>query len=204
MEEAWERLGSRLDRRPVARGSMSHRLCRRSLRSSRASRHRGSRSLPGCRRRTPSSQRWDGLSTLTTKLQALTDFDGVLAEKEGSSSNTDVLALSSATALRERGQPRHHRSTVARADILVVYSGAIAAADTLSGSIRHPGGLGHGADNHGWLRRQQHVVQAGRRHQRCGAAVKASVSRTRQDRRLSIVSSTSGSAGQLTVTNNLE
>src|SRR5215469_10627719 len=37
------------------------------------------------------------LSTLTTSLQALTDFSGVFAEKQGSSSNTDLLSLTSAS-----------------------------------------------------------------------------------------------------------
>ncbi|MGH9616287.1 MAG: flagellar filament capping protein FliD, partial [Acidobacteriaceae bacterium] len=37
------------------------------------------------------------LSSLTTSLQALTDFQGVLASMEGSSSNTNVLALTSAS-----------------------------------------------------------------------------------------------------------
>src|ERR1700730_15445145 len=36
------------------------------------------------------------LSTLTTSLQALTDFQGVFAEKQGSSSNTDLLSLTAA------------------------------------------------------------------------------------------------------------
>ena len=36
------------------------------------------------------------LSTLSTAAQSLTDFEGVLAGKQGSSSNTDVLALTSA------------------------------------------------------------------------------------------------------------
>src|SRR5579863_8524468 len=36
------------------------------------------------------------LSTLTTDLQTLTDFDGVLASKTGSSSDTNVLQLTSA------------------------------------------------------------------------------------------------------------
>src|SRR5258708_13615496 len=37
------------------------------------------------------------LATLTTSLQALTDFSGVFAAKLGSSSNTNVLNLTSAT-----------------------------------------------------------------------------------------------------------
>jgi len=38
------------------------------------------------------------LSALTSDLQALTDFNGTMAYKTGSSSNTDVLHLSSASA----------------------------------------------------------------------------------------------------------
>src|SRR5260370_23590848 len=37
------------------------------------------------------------LATLTTSLQALTDFSGVLSEKQGSSSNTNLLSLTSAS-----------------------------------------------------------------------------------------------------------
>src|SRR5580658_3911536 len=37
------------------------------------------------------------LSALSTDVSALTNFDGVMASKEGSSSNTDVLTLSSAS-----------------------------------------------------------------------------------------------------------
>src|SRR5258708_13405754 len=43
------------------------------------------------------------LATLTTSLQALTDFSGVFAAKLGSSSNTNVLNLTSATATAVAG-----------------------------------------------------------------------------------------------------
>ena len=43
------------------------------------------------------------LSTLTTALQSLTDFTGVMASKQGSSSNTSVLALSSASSAAVAG-----------------------------------------------------------------------------------------------------
>src|SRR5258707_15599339 len=43
------------------------------------------------------------LATLTTSLQALTDFTGVFSEKQGSSSNTDLLSLSSATPSASAG-----------------------------------------------------------------------------------------------------
>src|SRR5579875_3578622 len=51
------------------------------------------------------------LSTLSTKLQALTDFDGVMYEKTGSSSNTDVVALSSADSTSTAGS---HQITVSQ------------------------------------------------------------------------------------------
>src|ERR1700704_4127653 len=43
------------------------------------------------------------LAKLTTSLQALTDFSGVFSEKQGSSSNTNVLSLSSANATASAG-----------------------------------------------------------------------------------------------------
>src|ERR1700712_4166453 len=43
------------------------------------------------------------LSTLTTSVQALTDFTGVLATKDGSSSDTNVVSLASATSAAVAG-----------------------------------------------------------------------------------------------------
>jgi len=43
------------------------------------------------------------LATLTTSLQALTDFSGVFSEKQGSSSNTNLLSLSSASVTASAG-----------------------------------------------------------------------------------------------------
>src|SRR5271168_2769927 len=43
------------------------------------------------------------LSTLTTSVQALTDFNGVFSEKEGSSSDTNTLALTSADSTATAG-----------------------------------------------------------------------------------------------------
>src|SRR5271168_2326081 len=43
------------------------------------------------------------LSTLTTSVQALTDFEGVFSEKEGSSSDPNTLALSSASPAATAG-----------------------------------------------------------------------------------------------------
>ncbi len=43
------------------------------------------------------------LSTLTTSLQHLTDFSGVLSEKQGSSSDTNLLSLTSADSTAVAG-----------------------------------------------------------------------------------------------------
>ncbi|MBN9246889.1 MAG: hypothetical protein J0I81_05460, partial [Hyphomicrobium sp.] len=43
------------------------------------------------------------LSTLTTTLQSLTDFSGVLSEKQGSSSDTNLLSLTSANSVAVAG-----------------------------------------------------------------------------------------------------
>src|SRR5277367_4151688 len=43
------------------------------------------------------------LSALSTSVQSLTDFEGVFAEKQGSSSDTDVLSLTSASGTAVAG-----------------------------------------------------------------------------------------------------
>src|SRR5277367_673086 len=63
------------------------------------------------------------LSTLSTAAQSLTDFEGVLAGKQGSSSNTDVLALTSAAATAVAGS---HTVTVGNlASTASYYSDAV-------------------------------------------------------------------------------
>src|SRR6185312_15167317 len=75
-----------------------------------------------------------GLSTLTTALQSLTDFGGVLAEKQGSSSDTNVLELTSATAAAVAGS--HTIVVTALAQTSSEYSDTLVnGADTLSGSL---------------------------------------------------------------------
>ena len=72
------------------------------------------------------------LSSLTTSLQALTDFQGVFAAKQGSSSNTDLLSLTSASATAAAGS---HTITISQlAQTSSEASSAISNAnDTLSG-----------------------------------------------------------------------
>jgi flagellar hook-associated protein 2 len=73
------------------------------------------------------------LSTLSSALQSLTDFDGVLAEKEGSSSDTAVVELMSASPSAAAGS---HTITVTQlAQTSSWASSEIGANDTLSGSL---------------------------------------------------------------------
>ena len=73
------------------------------------------------------------LGTLSSSLQALTDLEGVTAEKEGSSSNTDVLNLSSASAEAAAGS--HSIVVTQLAQTSSVYTSPASATDTLSGSL---------------------------------------------------------------------
>src|SRR5580698_3757415 len=63
------------------------------------------------------------LSTLTTSLQALTDFTGVMSQKDGSSSNTNILTLTGATSAASAGS---HTITVSNlATTSSDYSGTV-------------------------------------------------------------------------------
>jgi flagellar hook-associated protein 2 len=73
------------------------------------------------------------LSALSTALQSLTDFQGTFSAKEGSSSNTSVLALTNATSGAVAGG-----HTVVVGQLAQTYSyasGGLTATDTLSGSL---------------------------------------------------------------------
>src|SRR6185437_1863517 len=74
------------------------------------------------------------LSALTTAMQSLTDFSGVFAEKQGSSSDTNVLALTSANTGATAGS---HTIVVNQlAQTSSDYADTLAnGTDTLSGNI---------------------------------------------------------------------
>src|SRR5271154_6311166 len=69
------------------------------------------------------------LATLSTDTQSLTDFEGVLAAKQGSSSNTNVLSLTSAGTTAVAGS--HTVVVNSLATTASYYSGAVANADDL-------------------------------------------------------------------------
>ena len=138
------------------------------------------------------------LSTLTTSLQALTNFDGVFSEKEGASSNTDVLSLSSASATAVAGS-----HTIVVGNLAQTSSDASTAisnpTDTLSGSLTIQGTTFNvdSADNDTTLASLSAAINS------AGIGVSASVITDSSGSRLSIVSGTSGAAGQLAISSSL-
>jgi flagellar hook-associated protein 2 len=141
------------------------------------------------------------LGTLSTNLAALTDLEGVTAEKDGSSSDTSVVSLSSASATAAAGSHTIVVNTLAQTSS--VYSDSIAnAADTLSGSLSIQVGSGTAqtisvGSSSNTLSTLAAAINA------AGMGVAASIISDANGSRLSLVSSTGGAAGQLTVNSSL-
>ena len=141
------------------------------------------------------------LSTLTTSLQALTDFTGVMSQKDGSSSNTNILTLTGATSAASAGS---HTITVSNlATTSSDYSGTVTnAADELSGTITIQVGSGQAStvtvdSSSNTLGTLASAINS------ANLGVTASVITDASGSRLSLVSGTSGSAGQLTISSDL-
>ncbi len=138
------------------------------------------------------------LSTLTTSLQALTDFDGVFSEKQGSSSNPDLLSLTSASTTASAGSHTIVISSLAQTSSEV--SSAIADPnDTLSGSLTIQGHTFNvdSSDNDTTLASLASAINS------AGIGVSANVITDSNGSRLSMVSGTSGAAGDLSVSGSL-
>ena len=138
------------------------------------------------------------LSTLTTSLQALTDFDGVFSEKQGSSSNPDLLSLTSASTTASAGSHTIVISSLAQTSSEV--SSAIADPnDTLSGSLTIQGHTFNvdSSDNDTTLASLASAINS------AGIGVSANVITDSNGSRLSLVSGTSGAAGELSVSGSL-
>jgi len=140
-------------------------------------------------------------SNLSTDMSSLTDLEGVMAQKEGSSSDTNVLELTSATSSAAAGT-----HTVVVKNLAQTSSGYMAeianSADTLSGSIKLQVGSGtaqtitlYSSDD--TLSGLASAINAS------GVGITASVLTDASGSRLSLVSSTSGADGNIVVTNNL-
>src|SRR5579862_2685219 len=138
------------------------------------------------------------LSALSSSLQKLTDFEGVFAEKQGSSSNTDLLSLNSASSTASAGS---HTIVIDRlAQISSEASTAVSDPnDILSGSLTIQGKTFNvdAADNDTTLASLSAAINS------ADIGVKASVITDSTGSRLSIVSAISGAVGQLTITSSL-
>jgi flagellar hook-associated protein 2 len=136
------------------------------------------------------------LSTLTNSLQSLTDAEGVFAEMEGSSSNTDVLSLTSAGTGAVAGSHTITATQLAQTSSYV--STAITnASDTLAGSVTIQGTIFTVDSTDNTLATLSAAINS------ADIGVTASVLTDSSGSRLSLVSGTSGAAGQLTVTASL-
>lgn len=141
------------------------------------------------------------LSTLSTSLFALTDFEGIMSTKEGSSSNTDIVSLSSAGPTASAGS---HTIVVNQlAQTSSQYTDAITASDTLSGSLSFQVGTGTPqtvaitSGSSDTLKTYAAAINA------ADVGVTAAVISDTSGSRLSLVSKTGGAAGQLTITGSI-
>ena len=136
------------------------------------------------------------LSTLTNSLQSLTDAEGVFAEMEGSSSNTDVLSLTSAGSGAVAGSHTITATQLAQTSSYV--SSAITnGSDTLAGSVTIQNTTFTVDSTDNTLATLSAAINS------ADIGVTASVLTDSSGSRLSLVSGTSGAAGQLTVTASL-
>jgi flagellar hook-associated protein 2 len=138
------------------------------------------------------------ISALSTALTALTDFDGVMVQKDGSSSNTSVVSLTSAGPTATAGS---HTIAVGRlAQTSSDYSDPIASTDTISGALTFQVGSGASTTIPVVSRSSDTLSTYAAAINAAGIGVTASVISDTTGSRLSLVSDTSGLAGQLTIT----
>ncbi|HEX4758379.1 MAG TPA: flagellar filament capping protein FliD [Terracidiphilus sp.] len=139
------------------------------------------------------------ISTLSTDLQNLTDFSGTMAYKTGSSSDTNVLTLSSASAQAVAGT---HTIVVQNlAQTSSAASDSVGAADALTGGITFKIGTGTWQTvNVGDGSTAATLSGLSAAINNAGLGVTANVL-TNADgtQRLSLVSQTNGAAGQITI-----
>ena len=140
------------------------------------------------------------LSALSTSLSSLTNFDGLFAAKQGSSSDTDVVSLTSASTTAVAGS--HTIVVNSLAQTSSFFSGEVASpADTLSGSLSIGIGTANRTITIGTSNNTLTSLAAAINSGTYG--VTASVISDTNGSRLSLVSNTSGTAGQLTISSSL-
>ena len=138
------------------------------------------------------------LSSLSTALTSLTDFEGVMAEKEGSSSDSNVLSLTSAAATASAGT---HTVVVSQlAQTASDFSDYITSSDTLSGALTIQVGTGTATTIPVVSGTSDTLTTYAAAINAADIGVTASVVSNTSGSSLSIVSKTSGSTGGLTIT----
>ena len=139
------------------------------------------------------------LSTLSTDLQALTDFQGTLASKTGSSSDTSVLSLTSASATATAGT--HSVIVQNLAQTSSAATDAVGASDVLTGSLTFK--IGPGAwqtVNVGDSGTTATISGLAAAINAAGVGVQASVlTNANGSQRLTLVSQTPGASGQISI-----
>ena len=140
------------------------------------------------------------LSNLSTDLSQLADFTGIMAQKTGSSSDTNVLQLTSATSSASAGT-----HTVVVNNLAQTSSGYLAAiasaSDTLAGAITLKVGSGT-AQTINLNSSNDTLAALAQAINSSGVGVTASVLTDSSGSRLSLVSETSGAGGNIQVTAN--
>jgi flagellar hook-associated protein 2 len=138
-------------------------------------------------------------SNLSNDLSSLTDFQGILAQKEGSSSDTNVVELTSASASATAGT-----YTIVVNSLATTANGYLDpianASDALTGSITINGSTVDVPDSstgNNTLAGLASAINA------AGIGVTASVITDANGSRLSLESNTSGAGGSLSVTSNI-
>ena len=142
------------------------------------------------------------LSNLSNDLSQLTDFTGIMAEKTGSSSDTNVLELTNATSSAVAGT-----HTVVVNSLAATSSGYLApittSGDTLSGSITLKVGASGTAETIDMSTlSNQTLAGLAAAINSSGVGINASVLTDSSGSRLSLVSGTSGANGDISVSSN--
>jgi len=141
------------------------------------------------------------LATLTTDLQSLTNFQGVLAQKQGSSSDTNILQLTSASNSAVAGS---HTITVNSLASTASYSSNTItnASDLLSGSMTFT--VGSTPTTVSTAAGGETLAQlASQINSTSGLGLTATVINDPNGSLLSIVSNTSGSAGNFSLSSSM-
>lgn len=140
------------------------------------------------------------LSNVSNDIGQLTDFQGILAQKEGSSSDTNVLELTSATSAAAAGT-----HTVAVNSLAQTSSGNLAeianSSTTLSGSVTLQVGSGP-AQTISLGSSDDTLAGLAAAINSSGVGITANVLTDATGSRLSLVSNSSGAEGNIVVTNN--